>query len=177
MSTSHTETTHALPTGKWLLDAAATTVTVTATKLLFLKVPATLEVTAGTIDIDPNGIVTNVEIMASSGSYTSGNPKRNSHVHSGDFLDADNHPELVFRASAVKPAGDAYEADGSVTVKGNEFPLTVQISNVRFDAGTGSFDASATVDRNAVGVDKLPSLIIARNLELAVAAKARVADS
>ena len=164
--------THALPAGNWRLDPDRTTITVTAKKLGAFAVPATLAMSAGTVDIAADHRVTGVEVVADAGSYTSRNAKRNDHIRSADFLDADHHPDLVFTAEQVRQAADGYEAAGSVTVKGESFPLDVDISNVEFDADRGSFVATATIDRNAIGVGKLPSLVIGRNIELTVAATA-----
>lgn len=160
----------ALPTGTWKLDPTRTTVTVTAKKLGFITVPATVAVTAGTIEIDNSHQVSSVEVIADASSYTSGNAKRDVHVRSADFLDADNHPELVFRAGTAESALGGFRTDGSVTVKGETHPLSIDIADVEFDTLTGSFRATATVDRNAIGVAKLPSLIIARTLQVTVAA-------
>lgn len=90
----------------------------TATKLGFFSVPATLTVSAGTIEIDADQQVTAVEVIADAASYTSRNAKRNDHVRSADFLDADNHPDLIFQADQVNPVPGSYRVEGSVTVKG-----------------------------------------------------------
>ncbi|MEM7272510.1 MAG: YceI family protein [Actinomycetota bacterium] len=172
MSTSQTHTTPALPTGSWRLDPERTTVTVTATKLGFYKVPATIAVVSGTIEIDADHQVAGVEVVADAASYTSANPKRNDHVRSADFLDAEQHPELVFRADRAEPTGTGYRATGSVTVKGRTVELGVEIGDVEFDDQQGSFTASATIDRTAIGVDKLPSLVIGNDLLLTVTAVA-----
>ena len=162
----------ALPTGTWRLDPDRTTVTVTAKKLGVFTIPATLTVSAGTIEIDADRQVSRVEVSLDAGSYTSGVDKRNDHIRSADFLDADHHPHLVFTADRVTPAPGGYKAAGSVTVKGRTVPLDVDISAVEYDARRGSFVATATIDRNAVGLGKLPSLVVGRNVELTVTATA-----
>ncbi len=167
----------ALPTGTWRLDPSQTTVTVTAKKMGFIKVAATLAVSAGTIEIDADNRVTAVEVMADATSYTSGNAKRDEHVRSDDFLAGDDHPRIVFRADQVSPTAEGYRADGSVTVKGRTSPLAVTIDNVEYNARSASFTATATIDRTAIGVDKLPSLIIGRQLQLAVTATAVPAEA
>lgn len=167
---------HALPAGTWRVDTDQTTITVTAKKLGVFNVPATLTTSGGTIEIGSDHRVTRVEVVAAAGSYTSRNAKRNDHIRSADFLDADNHPDLVFTSEQLKPTAHGYQAAGSVTVKGKAFPLVVDISNVEFDAHRGSFLATAIIDRNAIGVAKLPSLVLGRNIELTVAATA-VADA
>ncbi|MEL6982188.1 MAG: YceI family protein [Actinomycetota bacterium] len=164
-------TTTTLPTGTWVLDPS-TTITVTATKLGFLKVPATLALTSGTVEIDDQHQVTGVSVTADAGSYASPNDKRNEHVRSADFLAADDHPTIRFEAGTCRPSGSGYTADGSATVKGTTTPLAVTISDVTVTDGTASFTATATIDRTAVGVDKMPSFIIGRQLDLVVNASA-----
>lgn len=166
-----------LPVGVWRLDPARTTITVTATKLGFFSVPATLAVSAGTIKIDTDQQVAAAEIIADAGSYTSRNDKRNDHVRSSDFLDADNHTDLVFQAETVKPIDGGYRAEGSVTVKGHRSPLTIDITDVEVHADHGSLTATATVDRNAIGISKLPSFIIGRQLQISATAHAVRADA
>ncbi|NNC81062.1 MAG: YceI family protein [Acidimicrobiales bacterium] len=175
MTSAQTDTTTALPAGTWNLDPAKTTITVTATKLGFVKVPATLTMQSGTIEIDADNEVTGVEVVADAGSYASPNAKRNEHIRSADFLDVDNHPEVTFTAGKVSRTATGYRADGSVTVKGQRSPTTVDISDV--DTGRGSFVATATMDRNAIGVDKMPSLVIGSELQLTVTAAASIVES
>jgi polyisoprenoid-binding protein YceI len=172
MTTKLNHTEALFPTGTWKLDQAQTTVTVTAKKMGFITVPATLTVSAGTIEIDHDHNIVNVEIIADAASYTSSNDKRDKHVRSNDFLDVDNHPTITFRSGKVTVTPDGYHADGSVTLKGQSSPVEVAIANVEFDSRTGSFSASAAIDRNTLGVNKLPSFIVGRMLVLNVAAEA-----
>jgi polyisoprenoid-binding protein YceI len=173
MTIQTSSNTQALPTGIWQLDPSQTTITVTAKKLGVFTVPATLTASAGTIEIDVDHQVVNVEIVADATSYSSGNAKRDQHVRGSDFLDADNHPTITFRTGNVTATADGrYLANGSATAKGQTSPLAVDIDGVEFDALTGSFEASAEIDRTAVGVDKMPALVIGRTLSLVVSAKA-----
>jgi polyisoprenoid-binding protein YceI len=172
MTTHHTQDVQTLPTGIWTLDPTQTTITITARKLGLITVPGTVAVSEGTIEIGADHQVSSVEVVADAGSYTSGNAKRDSHVRSADFLDAANHPELEFRAGNVSLTAAGYRADGSVTVKGQTFPLTVDIGKVEFDARTSTFVATGNVDRTAIGVDKFPSLFIGNDLQLTVIATA-----
>ncbi|MEL6890144.1 MAG: YceI family protein [Actinomycetota bacterium] len=161
-----------LPTGTWILDPSATTITVSARKLGVFTVPATLAVVSGTIDIDDDHHVTNVDIVADASSYTSKNPKRNEHITGADFLDADAHPTIVFRAHQVTPSNSGLTSKGTVTIKGRTAPIDVAVSAVEVAETAGAFVATATVDRNTIGVDKLPGLVIGRRLDITVNATA-----
>lgn len=165
-------TTTTLPTGTWQLDTSATTVTVTAKKLKVITVPAALTVTGGTIEIDDDHQVVDVRIEADAASYASKNPKRNAHVVSEDFLDAASHPTISFNAGSLTSTADGYRANGTVTVKGTTSPIEVAVSDVAVDDTSGSFTATATIDRTVIGVDKMPSFVIDRDLQLTVAATA-----
>lgn len=164
-------TTLQLPSGTWTLDAS-TTVTISVKKLGFIDVPASLAITSGTVEINADHQVTSVDITADAASYTSKNPKRNEHVVGPDFLDTANHATIRLQASSATPAATGYTAAGTVTIKGQSAPIAVTISDVASNGDRGSFTATATVDRNAIGVDKMPSFIIGRNLQLTVTATA-----
>lgn len=165
-------TTTALPVGTWKLDSSATKVTVSVKKFGFYPVPATLKVTSGTIEIDDKNQVVNVEIIADASSYTSKSAKRNEHVIGSDFLDANNHPQIVFKAASVAAVSGGYNASGTVTIKGKVSPIEVVITDLDVAESSGSFTATATVDRKSVGVDSAPTFVVGRTLELSVVAKA-----
>lgn len=177
MPTTEADTMATIPPGTWRLDPVRTTMTVTAKKLGFINVPATLTVSSGTIEVDADRQVTWAEVIVDAGSYTSSMTKRDKHIRSADFLDAENHPNLVFRAGEVDQDPEGYRVEGSVTVKGRSFPIRVDISSIDFDARQGSFVAAATVDRNAIGVDKFPSLIIGRDLQVTITASVLIAEA
>lgn len=165
-------TTTTLPTGTWQLDTSATTITVAVRKMGLFTVPATLAATSGTIEIDENHQVVSVDIVADASSYTSKNAKRNEHVLGNDLLDAATHPTISFGAGTVTATASGHEATGTVTLKGQTSPVDVTITDVEFNDSSGSFTATATVDRMTIGVDKMPTFVVGRNLDLTVKASA-----
>ena len=158
------------PTGTWILDASSTTVTVAVRKLGVFTIPAELTVTSGSIEVNESGQVANVDIVVDASSYASKNAKRNEHVIGGDFLDAGKHPTITFRTGAVTATGGGHQAAGTVTINGTTSPIDVAVDDVEFTDLTGSFTATATVDRKAIGVAKMPAFIIGRRLGLTVTA-------
>jgi polyisoprenoid-binding protein YceI len=163
-----------LPTGTWQIDPAATTVTVTVKKFGgLMTVPATLEVTAGTISVDEQHRVVDVAVSTDAASYRSKNSKRNEHVISKDFLDSDRYPTITFETDSVAERGDGYQTTGTVTVKGNRTPVEVTIDSVAVGVDTATFTATTTVDRLALGVDKMPAFVIGKDLVIEVAATAQ----
>lgn len=162
--------------GTWTLDPSATTIVVTAKKLGLFTIPASLNVVSGTIEIGADHQVTSVEIVADAASYASKNAKRNEHIVGSDFLDAETHPTIVFRSDRVTPGDAGLVSNGTVTVKGQATTIDVTVSNVDVADSAGSFVAAATIDRNAIGVDKLPSAVIGRQLDITVNASASLSS-
>lgn len=154
------------PTGTWVVDTTSTTLTVTAKKLGVISVPATLTIDRGAISIADRTI--DVTVVARADSYASANDKRNEHVRSADFLDADQHPDIVFSAGELSSAGAGFSVAGTVRVKGNSTPLRFDVSDIRIDGDRASCSATARVDRGAIGVDKMPSFVIGKTLEIAL---------
>lgn len=163
-----------LPTGTWTLDSSST-VSVTVKKMGFITVVGTLDITSSSIEIDTNNQITSVDVVVDAGSYNSSNAKRDNHVHGNDFLDVENHETISFSTGAVTPASSGYQSTGSLTIKGQTSPIEVLITDVAVNETSGSFNATATVDRKKIGVDKMPSFVIGQNLLLAVSGKATLA--
>lgn len=174
MTEQHTATAAtSLPSGTWQLDPAETTVTVTVKKLLLWTIPATLTVAGGTIEIDDDGTVSAIDVTADAGSYTSGMAKRNEEVIGPKLLDAATYPTITFHADTVVPASGGFRADGTVTVKGTTSPISLDVKGVDANGTTGTFQATATVDRRSIGVDAMPSLIIGNDLDITISAGVR----
>ncbi len=166
-----------LPAGVFTLDPARTTVDVTVKKLGFITVTGALDVTSGRIEIDETGSVTSVDVTVDAASYATGNDKRDTHVRSADFLDVEHHPEMTFHAERLSAEGDGYTAAGTVSVKGAAAPLSLDVADVASDASGGTFTATCTVDRNAIGVDKMPSFVIGKTLTIQISAAATAAGA
>lgn len=165
-----------LPTGTWTIDPSTTTVTVAVKKLGVFTVPATLAVVSGTIEIDNDHDVTTVHVTVDAGSYASKNAKRNEHVIGPDFLDADEHPTIEFRADRVEPGPNGHTSTGTVTIRGATSPIDVTVADIAIDGARGSFTGTAVVDRKAIGVDKTPTVVIGRLVQLTIDARATKVD-
>jgi polyisoprenoid-binding protein YceI len=83
---------------------------------------------------DPAACLFDIQIKADS--VDSHNPARDKHLKSADFFDVEKFPQITFKSSAVKKAGEqAYEVKGDLTLHGVTKPLTVKVE--RTGAGLG----------------------------------------
>lgn len=80
----------------------------------------------GTIEFDPaNPQDSSVEVVIDARGVWTGEPDRDAHLRSADFLDVENHPEITFKGDQVELIGDHdYRLTGDLTIRG----ITRQVS-------------------------------------------------
>ncbi len=91
---------------------------------------------AGTIvlsESDPAACSFDIQIKVDS--IDSNNSARDKHLKSAEFFDVEKYPQIAFKSSAVKKAGEAYEVKGDLTLHGVTKPLAVKVE--RTGAGLG----------------------------------------
>ena len=107
-----------------------------------------------------------VEAKINVASVSTGNEKRDNHLRSGDWFEADKHPYITFKSTSVRSAGEnRLIASGPLTIKGQsheiELPITLLGNQMipeqmqQMLGGTkqvASFRASTAIDRGDFGV-------------------------
>ena len=93
-------------------------------------VRARLQAKSGTITIDPAARSGKANIVIDTTSVTSGIPKFDTHLKSGDFFSADKYPEAIFTATRFTFDGDKVkEVAGDLTMLGKSSPVTLKSNN------------------------------------------------
>lgn len=109
--------------------------------------------------------------------------KRDKHLQSGDFFDSGKYPTMSFESSAITDTGgNTYQVEGTFTVKGKPYPLTLPL---RFEgvkahpAAKGKevigFNGEITLDRLAynVGTGKFYEMgVVGKDVEVLVSIEA-----
>lgn len=67
-----------------------------------------------------------------------------------EFFDAARHPTATF-AAKIRPEGEAFAADGTLTLKGAEAPLSLPFA-LSIEGDTARMQGTATLDRRAFGI-------------------------
>ena len=112
----------------------------------------------GTLNVDPKNVATATgEFVAKTASIDTGNEKRDGHLQSPDFFDAEKFPEIKLVLASVVPSGD-----GSATVKGDftmlgvTKPVEFAVSEIAFadmdDTGVMGFSGLAKINRKDFGM-------------------------
>src|SRR5215207_4236283 len=154
MTTGHPEL-----TGDYTIDAAHSRMGFVARHAMVAKVRGGFDEFDGTLHIDgenPENSSGRVTIQAKS--IETRNKQRDDHLRSNDFLDMDNHPEITFVSTAIKPSGDeTFTVTGDLTIRG--VTKSVDIDFEYTGAATDPFgnsriglEGSVVVNRKDFGV-------------------------
>ncbi len=82
----------------------------------------------GSFETNDQQVLTTVTVTADPASIDTGEPKRDDHLRSADFLDAGKYPQLTFASDAVTPGkGDAYVVSGKLTLHGVTKPVSFDV--------------------------------------------------
>ena len=83
----------------------------------------------GSLEFDPDTPATlSMGATIATPDIWTGEPQRDDHLRSGDFLDVVNHPAITFKSTTVEPSGqDQYAMTGDLTIKGNTRPVVLRV--------------------------------------------------
>ena len=108
---------------------------------------------SGTFEISPENLTdSSVTLTIQTASINTDNERRDTHLRSEDFFSVDKFPEITFKSTKIREAGDdEFEVDGILTIHGVAMPTTVDVTFLGFakmgDANKAGFDATAKINR------------------------------
>ena len=148
--------------GTWDIDASHSTVGFSVRHMMVSKVRGYFREFSGEIVTAQDPAQSTVTATVNMDSIDTRQEQRDAHIRSADFFDADNHPQMTFRSTAVHTDGADWFVEGELSVKGNTKPVTLALELNGFgpDAYGGTragFSAKTEINRNDFGVDiKMP---------------------
>ena len=96
-------------------------------------------------------------------SLRTGIGKRDEHLRSADFFDAERYPLITVEVTGIEPsAGDAADLHATVSIKGVTAPVPLPVQVSTLDDGAVRVKANAQIDRAQFGVDANPLGMIAK---------------
>jgi polyisoprenoid-binding protein YceI len=107
-------------TSVWTIDPAHTVAEFKVKHMMISNVKGRFSGVAGELVFDEADIA-NSRVIATldAASINTGDPQRDAHLKSADFLDADNFPTLTFGSSRITRRGDAdLDVEGELTIHG-----------------------------------------------------------
>lgn len=114
---------------EWHFDTAHTSVEASAKHMMFTTVRVGFPGTTGEVELDPERPETaRVRLSIPVASLRSGDEKRDGHLRSADFFDAEGHPRITFTSTRVERAGTGYRVSGDLTIRGATRPVVVDVA-------------------------------------------------
>ncbi len=160
------------PAGTYRIDPSTSTITFTTRHMFGIAaVKGSFDLRAGEITVAEPVTASEVAAAAAADSFTTGNPKRDKHVRSVDFLHADTHPDISFRSTGLVHDGASWVLRGIITARGNTAPAELTIIEASTNPNGLTVRATGKVDRYAHNISKLKGMA-ARYLTLNITAHA-----
>ncbi|WP_439656021.1 YceI family protein [Lentzea sp. HUAS TT2] len=140
--------------GEYLIDPGRSVISF-STRAVYglLRVRGTFRVGHGKISVAEPTTASTVDAVVDAASFDSANAERDEHVRAADFLDVENHPEIVFRGEGVDQAANGKRTlRGTLTVRGVTQPISLALRQVAGDDQELVARATTRIDRYAFGV-------------------------
>jgi polyisoprenoid-binding protein YceI len=147
-----------IPVGTYGVDTMHTQLGFSVTHLGITIVRGTFDRFSGYLTVGDSLAETGVTIEAEMASINSGNTMRDEHMHSPDFFDVVNHPQMIFQSKSITESDGQYELLGDLTIKGTTAPVVLWTkfngsAIFPMDQSTHfGFIASGKISRSAFGV-------------------------
>ncbi|HET6255690.1 MAG TPA: YceI family protein [Puia sp.] len=87
-------------------------------------------------------------------SVNTGNGLQNTHIKSGEWLDADNYPQILFTSSSIGKKGNGYEVTGQLDLHGVKKTITFPFTFQKSGQAAGTFTGNFTINRNDYKIGK-----------------------
>lgn len=138
------------PPGTWVVDDTTSRVGFEVGNLWGLaKVRGEFELVRGVLAVGPGSVDAHLTIDASS--LNTHNKRRDLHLRSGDFFDADRYPEILFEISSVAPGPGGPTVSGDLRVGESRLPLSLPLQ-VSEGADRLAVRTSTVIPRELVGL-------------------------
>lgn len=113
---------------------------------------------SGSLQADPGRLSEGaVEVVVQTRSIDTKNERRDNHLRTSDFFDAETHPTITFRSDRVEVEGERLRVHGTLTMRGVARPVLLEGAYLGIGRDAQGrrrmgFEASTTINRHDYGV-------------------------
>lgn len=169
--------------GTYAIDSSHTHVGFSVRHMMVSRTKGRFGAVSGTVTVAENPTDSAVEVEIQVASIDTRDEKRDGHLRSADFFDADNHPTVTYRSTGVTANDDGtWHVDGELTVREvtRSVPLEVTFEGAAQSPwGTASigFTTATELDREDFGLTWNQSLetggvLVGKQVKLEIEAEA-----
>ncbi len=113
----------------WVFEPGHTAAEFRARHMMVTWVRGHIKDVRGSLEFDPEspGQLA-IEATLQAQKLWTGEPQRDDHLRSGDFLDAGKHPTISFKSTASQRVGSSdYQVSGDLTIRGVSRPVVLEM--------------------------------------------------
>ena len=116
---------------RWTFEPGHTAAAFSARHMMVTEVRGHFKDIHGTLDWDETTGACTVEAVLDARKIWTGEPERDAHLRSADFLDAERFPEIRFKASGWRRLGaNDSLLRGELTIRGVTRPVTLEVAHL-----------------------------------------------
>ena len=148
-----------LTPGVWNVDPAHSEVGFVVRHLMVSKVKGRFGGVSGTINVAPDVLQSSVQASVDVTSIDTRDERRDAHLRTADFFEAEKFPTITFTSTGIRTSGDGYLLDGDLTIKGVTRPVTFDLefngaaTNPMTQGQTAGFSAETEISRKDFGLE------------------------
>ena len=147
-----------LVAGRYAFDTTHSEVSFTVRHLMVSKVRGVFSTFDGEIVVAENPLDSTVTANVDMSSIDTRQADRDNHLRSSDFFSIEQHPQMTFRTTSLRSAGDDFVLAGELTIKGTTKPVefALEYNGAGADPWGGTragFTAKTDISRKEFGVD------------------------
>ena len=151
--------------GRWQLDRQRSSVEFRAQHFWgLMTVKGHFDDYEGKLDLSADPAI---ELTIDAASVQTGHAKRDRHLRSADFFDAENHPRVRFVSESIAPQGDGLKVRGRLFARDQSIPLELDAHVRQIDAGL-EIEAATRAPHRELGMTWSPLGMIPPRSELLV---------
>ena len=144
----------------WNIDTAHSEVTFSVKHMMVSKVTGSFNIFKGSLEIDENNLDSSwVEAEADASSVDTRDDRRDGHLRSPDFFDAEKYPVITFKSKNIeKKGGSEYKVLGDLTLHGVTKEVVFdadyagQVAKDPFGLRRAGLTATTTINRKDFGL-------------------------
>ncbi len=103
----------------WQIDPAHTLVELSVKHMMFTTVKGRFTGVRGTIvDVADDPTKSSVEAEIDAATVNTGEPQRDAHLRSPDFLDVEKYPTITFKSTRIEGTRERFKVVGDLTIRG-----------------------------------------------------------
>ena len=138
-----------IASSRYEIDSVHSTVGFAVKHMLFSTVRGKFNDVRANLEFDTNtNTINNLQAEILVASVDTDNEDRDAHLRSNDFFDANNHPKMTFKSTAVEELSDnKYRVEGLLTIRNISQPITLEGQLLGSMPGRVSFQAEGQINR------------------------------